>query len=578
MKRVVFSAIALVVLALLTRIPARADLPFVAANGTLTATKTALVFPTTLVGQGTCSVAIGTTTGEEVDFSVSVDGTHYTPVNVADFAGGSPVTSATGGMYHGDCSAARQFKVSVVSPTGGTAVSVSMLAAQASIATIIGAGGGGISSIIGTSPIDASTVSGTTTISCSTCITALDVQAGAGLSLATPSPGTFVLSLSSPVTVAHGGTGTASPAPVAGNCISLTGTWPNQTLAYSCATPGPSPTPFPFNASATSPIVVATPSAGAIAVSCPTCVVSVGAGSNVVIGGTATAPTVAVTAAPNFSALTVGSSTGCAILTSGALSSNVCGATITTSTTTMVAPGNPVTVNVALGVGFPNLSFALLSDGTRAFIGQVTSGGGTTALTMNVLQNLAGSPTNTIASGSVLTAAGPVYAAGTGLTLSGNSFALSTPVGIAQGGTNATTFTTNTCLRYDGTRIVSASADCATTPTLRTVLSVGLGFAAGVVATSTVYPYQQVANYTNGTLTELRVACATTDSGQTIFSLSKNGTQIATIQMTNGSATATSTTGFPVSIASGDVLHLANTQAGTATSCGVTADGTQQAF
>lgn len=40
--------------------------------------------------------------------------------------------------------------------------------------------------------------------------------------------------------VANGGTGTSSPAPVSGTCISITGTWPNQTITNTCSTSGPS--------------------------------------------------------------------------------------------------------------------------------------------------------------------------------------------------------------------------------------------------------------------------------------------------------------------------------------------------
>ena len=558
--------------------PARADLPFLVANATLTSTHPSITFSTSMLGQGSCSAAIGTTTGDQVDFLVSVDGTHFTPANLLDYAGGSPVTSAVSGIYHGDCSAAKQFKVALHTPTGGSSVSVSMLAAQASLATMVASGGGGgISSIIGTDPITASTVSGTATIACPTCITSLAVSGSSPIIVGTPSPGTFTISLAN-VPVAFGGTGTASPAPVGGTCITITGTWPNTTTAYSCATPGPSPTPFPFNATATSPIVFATPSAGVLQASCPSCVTGLTAGSNVVVGVGPT-PSVAVTAAPNFSALTVGSGSGCAILSVGVLSPTVCGATVTTSNVTMVAAGTPISIPVALGVGFPNLSYILLSDGTFGFIAQVTSGGGTTTLTANVLQNLNGSPGTTIASGSTLGYAGPIYTAGTGLTLSGgNSFAIASPVAIAQGGTNATSFgASNRCIRYDGTRLVVAANDCLTVPTLSAELSVGLGFASGTVATGTVYPYQQVASYTNGKLTALRVACATADSGQTIFSLAKNGTQVATLSMTT-SATATNVFGSPITIAAGDVLHLTVSVAGTATSCGVTADGTQQTF
>lgn len=55
------------------------------------------------------------------------------------------------------------------------------------------------------------------------------VIAGTGLSGGGVS-GTVTLSLTTPVSVANGGTGTATPALVAGTNITITGAWPNQTI------------------------------------------------------------------------------------------------------------------------------------------------------------------------------------------------------------------------------------------------------------------------------------------------------------------------------------------------------------
>lgn len=111
-------------------------------------------------------------------------------------------------------------------------------------------------------------------------------------------------------------TGTAAPFVVSG-----TGVVANLTAQFAQSL-SPSPTP-----SAIAPIVK-TGTFPNLVYSCPTCVVSVGAtNTTIVIGGTATAPTIAVTAAPNFSLVTTpaltlsGFSTGCLTNTSGVVSS-----------------------------------------------------------------------------------------------------------------------------------------------------------------------------------------------------------------------------------------------------------------
>lgn len=53
---------------------------------------------------------------------------------------------------------------------------------------------------------------------------------GATLTI-TPSGTSIDLELSTPVSVAHGGTGTATPSLVAGSNVTITGSWPNQTVA-----------------------------------------------------------------------------------------------------------------------------------------------------------------------------------------------------------------------------------------------------------------------------------------------------------------------------------------------------------
>ena len=61
--------------------------------------------------------------------------------------------------------------------------------------------------------------------------TVTSISAGTGITL-TPNPivGTGTVALTTPVTVANGGTGTASPSLVAGTNVTISGTWPNQTI------------------------------------------------------------------------------------------------------------------------------------------------------------------------------------------------------------------------------------------------------------------------------------------------------------------------------------------------------------
>lgn len=82
--------------------------------------------------------------------------------------------------------------------------------------------------------------------------------------------------------VAHGGTGTATPGLVAGTSISVTGTWPNQTIANTS-----------HYASLADPLPVAHGGTG-------TATPALTAGSNIAITGTWPANTIALTASPTI--------------------------------------------------------------------------------------------------------------------------------------------------------------------------------------------------------------------------------------------------------------------------------------
>ncbi len=110
-----------------------------------------------------------------------------------------------------------------------------------------------------------------------------------------------------------------------------------------------------------------------------------------------------------------------------------------------------------------------------------------------------------------------------------------------------------------------------------TLLNIGLGFNAGGNASTTVYPYQQVPGYQAGTITKIRVACATADNAATVFHVYDNGTDITGSPYTLSAATtSTFTLGTPFALTAGHILHMVITTAGTGVSCGFTAEGQQQ--
>jgi hypothetical protein len=136
-----------------------------------------------------------------------------------------------------------------------------------------------------------------------------------------------------------------------------------------------------------------------------------------------------------------------------------------------------------------------------------------------------------------------------------------------------TALSLNRCVHTAGTTyLTSTAADCATKGTL----FLPFGFYGGTVNTTIPYPYFQAPGFTAGTITVLRAACATADNGTTVFTFNDvtSSTTIGTISMANAATTATATLGSPFSLTTGHVLNAVVTTAGTATSCGLTAEGT----
>lgn len=122
----------------------------------------------------------------------------------------------------------------------GNLAAASMPVAQGSAATVVYDGsnfwaelipliGGVVTQIIAGNNVTISPTSGVGAVTVNATGTITGVTAGTGLTGGGTS-GTVTLALSTPVTVANGGTGTASPSLVAGSNVTITGSWPDQTI------------------------------------------------------------------------------------------------------------------------------------------------------------------------------------------------------------------------------------------------------------------------------------------------------------------------------------------------------------
>jgi hypothetical protein len=109
-----------------------------------------------------------------------------------------------------------------------------------------------------------------------------------------------------------------------------------------------------------------------------------------------------------------------------------------------------------------------VQNGQVSITGQIAVGnGGTGAATLTAHGVVLGNGTSAVAVTSAGTAGQPLLSGGASADPSFGALDISTSavtgtLPIARGGTNATSFTTSRCLRFDGTSIVSAAADCGT--------------------------------------------------------------------------------------------------------------------
>lgn len=110
------------------------------------------------------------------------------------------------------------------------------------------------------------------------------------------------------------------------------------------------------------------------------------------------------------------------------------------------------------------------------------------------------------------------------------------------------------------------------------LINTALGFAPGPTVTSTIYPPFQIANYINGKIEKLHVACSNSDSISS-FTLTDvtDSIPVGTVTL-NGNTTATTILSSPFSLIPGNVLQLTVNTGGTATNCAATAEGHYDLF
>lgn len=274
----------------------------------------------------------------------------------------------------------------------------------------------------------------------------------------------------------------------------------------------------------------------------------------------------------------------CVQSTTGGLLASASAACGTGNGTVTSVTGTANQISVATGTTTPVLSiptnpvFPGQAAASDLYIGANTTGSvnvglrlGSAAGAFNQSIWIACPPSNATAECNLGGVNGDVFTAITG----GNAlWALDGSGNMAANSLTGTNLTAGDCLQATTNgKIVNATsgAACAT----KQVINVGFGFVSGTVSTSNVYPYQQIGAYTGGTLINLRAACGTTDNGTTVFTFTDvtSSSTIGTIALANGASTGTTTLGTPFALTAGHVVRAAVTTAGTATNCGLTADG-----